>query len=207
MINPELIKFVDQPEGGECLNVQISPCGTKVWVCIDGSCVFRYRGLSTITVDDQREPLLVAESSGLVGSNPRFVIVDEVQLELEEKSTESYAVAATPNPPEEEDHRGRKPTLGIPYKSGTKEYARAYYQRNREKMNERTKKWQRENKEKVNEYQKGRREDTKHELRKTAALTEHKRRFEDIFSHEGPGSFGSGVTQENPEDKDDEQGR
>lgn len=203
MIDPEQIGCIDGPPGGEHLNVQISPCGTKIWVCIDGSCVFRYRGLSTITVDDQRDhpPVLTAESFGLVGSNQR----DIPSLDLEEKSTESYAVAATPNPPEEEDHRGRKATLGIPYKSGTKEYARAYYARNKDKMNERTKKWQRENRDKVNEYQKGLREETKQELRKMAALTEHKRRFEDIFSHEGLGSFGSGVTQENPEDKDDEQ--
>lgn len=193
MIDPTLITSIDPPTGGEHLNIMISPCGTKVWVCIDGSCVFRYRGLSVITIDDQRDhpPVLTAESFGLVGSNPRDPQRDplpELDLTMEE-----------------EGHRGRKPTLGIPHKSGTKEYARAYYARNKEKMNERTKKWQRDNRDKVNEYQKGLREETKQELRKTAALTEHKRRFEDIFDHEGSGSFGSGITQENPEDKNDEQ--
>lgn len=101
---------------------------------------------------------------------------------------------------DDEEHRGRKSKLGIPYKSGTKEYARAYYQRNRDKMNERTKKWQQENKDKVAEYQKGRREEVKEELTKIADPTPDtpRRRFEDIFGHEG--AIGSGITQENPND-------
>ena len=54
MIDPTLINSIDPPPGGERLNIQISPCGTKVWVCIDGTAVFRYRNLKGITVDDQR---------------------------------------------------------------------------------------------------------------------------------------------------------
>lgn len=55
MINPEEIGSIDKPPGGEHLNIQISQCGTKVWVCIDGAAVFRYRNLKEITVDDQRD--------------------------------------------------------------------------------------------------------------------------------------------------------
>ena len=55
MINPEEVGSIDKPPGGEHLNIQISPCGTKVWVCIDGVAVFRYRNLKRITLDDQRE--------------------------------------------------------------------------------------------------------------------------------------------------------
>ena len=54
MIDPSLITSVDPPPGGEHLNIQISPCGTKIWVCIDGANVFRYRNLKGITIDDQR---------------------------------------------------------------------------------------------------------------------------------------------------------
>ena len=54
MIDPTLINSIDPPPGGERLNVQISPCGTKIWVCIDGTAVFRYRNLKGITIDDQR---------------------------------------------------------------------------------------------------------------------------------------------------------
>lgn len=57
MIDPSLITSVDQPPGGDHLNIQISPCGTKIWVCIDGANVFRYRNLKGITIDDQREPV------------------------------------------------------------------------------------------------------------------------------------------------------
>ena len=57
MIDPSLITSVDPPSGGEHLNIQISPCGTKIWVCIDGANVFRYRNLKGITIDDQREPV------------------------------------------------------------------------------------------------------------------------------------------------------
>lgn len=35
MIDPTLITSVDPPPGGDHLNIQISPCGTKIWVCID----------------------------------------------------------------------------------------------------------------------------------------------------------------------------
>ena len=45
MIDPSLITSVDPPLGGDHLNIQISPCGTKIWVCIDGANVFRYRNL------------------------------------------------------------------------------------------------------------------------------------------------------------------
>ncbi len=54
MIDPTLINSIDPPPGGETLNIQISPCGTKIWVCIDGTAVFRYRNLKGITIDDQR---------------------------------------------------------------------------------------------------------------------------------------------------------
>ena len=54
MINPENVKSIDPPPGGEHLNIQISPCGTKIWVCIDGANVFRYRNLKGITIDDLR---------------------------------------------------------------------------------------------------------------------------------------------------------
>ena len=54
MIDPSLITSVDPPPGGDHLNIQISPCGTKIWVCIDGANVFRYRNLKGITIDDQR---------------------------------------------------------------------------------------------------------------------------------------------------------
>lgn len=57
MIDPSLITSVDPPSGGEHLNIQISPCGTKIWVCIDGANVFHYRNLKGITIDDQREPV------------------------------------------------------------------------------------------------------------------------------------------------------
>ena len=45
---------MDPPPGGDHLNIQISHCGTKIWVCIDGTSVFRYRNLKGITIDDQR---------------------------------------------------------------------------------------------------------------------------------------------------------
>lgn len=54
MIDPLLITSVDPPPGGDHLNIQISPCGTKIWVCIDGANVFRYRNLKGITIDDLR---------------------------------------------------------------------------------------------------------------------------------------------------------
>ncbi len=54
MIDPSLITSVDPPPGGDHLNIQISPCGTKIWVCIDGANVFRYRNLKGFTIDDQR---------------------------------------------------------------------------------------------------------------------------------------------------------
>ena len=57
MIDPSLITSVDPPPGGDHLNIQISPCGTKIWVCIDGANVFRYLNLKGITIDDQREPV------------------------------------------------------------------------------------------------------------------------------------------------------
>lgn len=82
---------------------------------------------------------------------------------------------------DDEEHRGRKSKLGIPYKSGTKEYARAYYARNKEKMNERTKKWQQENKEKVQATQQSYREATKEELREAATPKSPRQRFEDVF--------------------------
>lgn len=56
MIDPSLITSVDPPPGGERLNIQISPCGTKIWIwiCIDGANVLRYRNLKSITIDDRR---------------------------------------------------------------------------------------------------------------------------------------------------------
>lgn len=47
------------------------------------------------------------------------------------------------------ESRGRKSTLGIPFRSGTKEYAREYYKRNREKMNERMKQYHKDHPEKA----------------------------------------------------------
>ena len=58
MIDPTLIRSIDPPTGGEHLNVMVSACGTKVWVCIDGVAVFRYRNLRKITIDDQRAALV-----------------------------------------------------------------------------------------------------------------------------------------------------
>lgn len=55
MINPELVKSIDPPPDGEHLNIQISEDGTKIWICIDGCAVFRYRRLKNITIDDQRK--------------------------------------------------------------------------------------------------------------------------------------------------------
>lgn len=54
MIDPTSIRSIDPPGGGESLNIMLSPCGTKIWVCIDGCAVFRYRNLNSITIDDQR---------------------------------------------------------------------------------------------------------------------------------------------------------
>ncbi len=47
---------------------------------------------------------------------------------------------------------GRKPTLGIPAKSGTKEYRREYYRRNKEKVIASVRKWQLENPDKQRGY-------------------------------------------------------
>ena len=63
MIDPSLITSVDPPPGGERLNIQISPCGTKIWVCIDGANVFRYRNLKGITIDDQRAPVALDDQN------------------------------------------------------------------------------------------------------------------------------------------------
>ena len=54
MIDPTAITSIDPPPGGEHLNIMISACGTKVWVCIDGTAVFRYRNLKKITLEDHR---------------------------------------------------------------------------------------------------------------------------------------------------------
>ena len=53
MINPEAVKSIDPPPGGETLNIQISDDGSKIWICIDGTAVFRYRGLKAITLENQ----------------------------------------------------------------------------------------------------------------------------------------------------------
>ncbi len=63
MFDPTLITSIDPPPGGERLNIQISPCGTKIWVCIDGTAVFRYRGLTSITLENQ--PLLPRADSSM----------------------------------------------------------------------------------------------------------------------------------------------
>ena len=169
MIDPTLITSTDPPPGGEHLNIMISPCGTKIWLCIDGSCVFRYRHLSEITIDDQRDMLLAAETSSLA--------VEQGQRDIPTERPEGRIVG------EEEivESRGRRSTLGIPYKSGSKEYARAYYRRNKEKMIKRSLKWQQENKERVTDYQKGYREQTKKDLSDLADTGTPKPRFEDIF--------------------------
>ena len=54
MIDPTAVTSIDPPPGGEHLNIMISACGTKVWVCIDGTAVFRYRNLQKITIEDLR---------------------------------------------------------------------------------------------------------------------------------------------------------
>lgn len=54
MIDSTAITSIDPPPGGEHLNIMISACGTKVWVCIDGTAVFRYRNLKKITLEDLR---------------------------------------------------------------------------------------------------------------------------------------------------------
>lgn len=54
MTDPTRVTSIDPPPGGEHLNIMISACGTKVWVCIDGVAVFRYRGLAQVTIDDHR---------------------------------------------------------------------------------------------------------------------------------------------------------
>ena len=53
MIYPSLITSVDPPPGGDHLNIQISDDGSKIWICIDGTAVFRYRGLKAITLENQ----------------------------------------------------------------------------------------------------------------------------------------------------------
>ena len=53
MIDPSLITSVDPPPGGERLNIQISDDGSKIWICIDGTEVFRYCGLKAITLENQ----------------------------------------------------------------------------------------------------------------------------------------------------------
>lgn len=58
MLDPTLITSIDPPPGGERLNIQISPCGTKIWVCIDGTAVFRYRNLKGITLENAPIPTL-----------------------------------------------------------------------------------------------------------------------------------------------------
>ena len=168
MIDPTLITSIDPPRGGEHLNVMISPCGTKIWICIDGCAVFRYRHLSEITIDDQRELPLAAETS-VVG-------VDQHQRDVPAVEIPHVDIEMV-----EDEHRGRKSKLGIPHKSGTKEYARAYYRRNREKMNERTKKWQQENKDRVQATQQSYRAATKEELHEASVLKSPRQRFEDVF--------------------------
>ena len=53
MIDPTLVNSIDPPPGGEHLNIQISDDGSKIWICIDGTAVFRYRGLKAITLENQ----------------------------------------------------------------------------------------------------------------------------------------------------------
>jgi hypothetical protein len=53
MIDPTKVGSIDPPSGGEHLNILISDCGTKVWVCIDGAAVFRYRNLRKITMENR----------------------------------------------------------------------------------------------------------------------------------------------------------
>lgn len=99
--------------------------------------------------------------------------------------------------PEVVETRGRKNTSGIPFKSGTKEYAREYYRRNKEKMNARmaayqrahpdrarasTAKWNRANPDKLKEGQKNYREAVKEELSVLKGdPSVPKQRFEDSF--------------------------
>ena len=53
MIDPSLVTSVDPPPGGDHLNIQISDDGSKIWICIDGTVVFRYRGLKAIMLENQ----------------------------------------------------------------------------------------------------------------------------------------------------------
>ena len=107
-----------------------------------------------------------------------------------ETEAEAEVVAST-------SKRGRKNTSGIPYRSGTPEYARAYYEKNREKMNARmaayqrahpekakasAAKWNRANPDKLKEGQKNYREAVKEELSVLKGDPNvPKPRFEDVF--------------------------
>lgn len=113
-----------------------------------------------------------------------------------------------PESMESGESRGRKSTLGIPYRSGTKEYARAYYEKNKEKMNERMKQYHKDHPEKaraavkkatasdpdrVKEAQKRYRETVKAEHAAIIASgSEEKPRFED--------AFGGGSTSEDAQE-------
>jgi hypothetical protein len=64
MIDPQKIGSIDPPTGGERLNILISDCGTKIWICIDGAAVFRYRKLKKITMQNLTgKPLPVDDES------------------------------------------------------------------------------------------------------------------------------------------------
>lgn len=51
-----LVKTLPVDFEGETLSVLITE-GNKVWVCIDGQCVLRARGMHTISIEDNREDL------------------------------------------------------------------------------------------------------------------------------------------------------
>lgn len=131
--------------------------------------------------------------------------VKELEARLEaEKAAKEVREGEDPENPEYQgnvDGRGRKSTLGIPYKSGTREYARAYYQRNKETMNERmrqyhkdhpekardaVRRYQEANPEKVKASQKNYRDKINAEHAEIKQKgNEEKPRFEDAFNKEG----------------------
>lgn len=38
----------------ETIGIQISPDGKRIWVCVDGVCRLRVKGIGTVEIDDMR---------------------------------------------------------------------------------------------------------------------------------------------------------
>lgn len=163
--------------------------GTQVPIGVHGNIIGLRITSLTITLDDfkyLKDPEELAEwlmdavypcMVPPLTAKTSILAVEQCQRDVPAERPEGRIVG------EEEivESRGRKSTLGIPHKSGSKEYARAYYRRNKEKMIRRSLKWQQENKEKVTDYQKGYREQTKKDLSDLADSDSPKPRFEDVF--------------------------